>query len=58
MHFALAKAYARAGRKEEADRENETFKKLQEKYNQQTGAVPTDSATSTTTVKPNPEKKK
>lgn len=58
MHFALAKAYARAGRKEEAERENEIFKKLQEKFNQQSGAGQTDSATSTTTVKPNPEKKK
>jgi tetratricopeptide (TPR) repeat protein len=58
MHFALAKAYARVGRKEEADRENEIFKKLQEKYNQQLAPGQTDSATSSPTVKPNPEKKK
>jgi len=57
MHFALARAYARAGRKAEADRENEIFEKLQKKYNQQIGAGQTDSATSTTTVKPDPEKK-
>jgi tetratricopeptide (TPR) repeat protein len=34
MHFALARAYSRAGRKEEAARERETFKKLQDEYNQ------------------------
>ena len=34
MHFALARAYTRAGRKEEAARERETFKKLQDEYNQ------------------------
>ena len=34
MHFALARAYTRAGRKEEAARERETFKKLQDDYNQ------------------------
>lgn len=34
MHFALARAYTRAGRKEEATRERETFKKLQDEYNQ------------------------
>jgi predicted Zn-dependent protease len=32
MHFALARAYTRAGRKEEAARERETFKKLQDEY--------------------------
>jgi hypothetical protein len=41
MHFALARAYMRAGRKEDADRENEIFKKLQEKYNQQADAKQT-----------------
>ena len=35
MHFALARAYTRAGRKEDAARERETFKKLQDLYNQQ-----------------------
>jgi len=34
MHFALARAYTRAGRKEEAARERQTFKKLQDEYNQ------------------------
>jgi tetratricopeptide (TPR) repeat protein len=34
MHFALARAYTRAGRKEDAARERETFKKLQDEYNQ------------------------
>ena len=34
MHFALARAYTRAGRKQEATRERETFKKLQDEYNQ------------------------
>ena len=34
MHFALARAYTRAGRKEDAARERDTFKKLQDEYNQ------------------------
>jgi tetratricopeptide (TPR) repeat protein len=34
MHFALARAYTRAGRKEDAARERATFKKLQDEYNQ------------------------
>jgi tetratricopeptide (TPR) repeat protein len=34
MHFALARAYTRGGRKEEAARARETFKKLQDEYNQ------------------------
>jgi len=34
MHFALARAYTRAGRKDDAARERETFKKLQDEYNQ------------------------
>src|SRR5678815_5997488 len=34
MHFALARAYTRAGRKEDAARERETFKKLQDEYSQ------------------------
>jgi tetratricopeptide (TPR) repeat protein len=32
MHFALARAYTRAGRKKDADREREAFKRLQEQY--------------------------
>ena len=34
MHFALARAYTRAGRKAEADREREIFKKLQDEQGQ------------------------
>jgi tetratricopeptide (TPR) repeat protein len=34
MHFALARAYTRAGRKEDAARERELFKKLQDQYSQ------------------------
>jgi tetratricopeptide (TPR) repeat protein len=34
MHFALARAYTRAGRKQEAAREREAFKKLQDEFNQ------------------------
>jgi tetratricopeptide (TPR) repeat protein len=35
MHFALARAYTRAGRKEDAAREREIFKRLQDQYEQQ-----------------------
>ena len=34
MYFALARAYTRAGKKPEAARARETFKKLQDEYNQ------------------------
>jgi len=54
MHFALARAYTRAGRKQEADREREIFKQLQEKYNQQGSPAQTGSAPSTNAAKPNP----
>jgi tetratricopeptide (TPR) repeat protein len=37
MHFALARAYTRAGRKKDADREREAFKRLQEQYDAQRG---------------------
>ena len=33
MHFALARAYTRVGRKADAARERELFKQLQEQYN-------------------------
>lgn len=33
MHFALARAYTRSGRKADAAREREVFKRLQEQYN-------------------------
>jgi tetratricopeptide (TPR) repeat protein len=55
MHFALARAYTRAGRKPDADRERELFKKLQEKNRQQDDAAKTGSAPTTNTAKPNPE---
>lgn len=57
MHFALARAYTRAGRKEDAERENDTFKKLREKYNQPTDAGQTQDAATTKTAKPQPEQK-
>ena len=57
MHFALARAYARAGRKQDAERETDIFKKLQEKYDQPTGAAQTQDAATTKTAKPNPEQK-
>jgi Putative Zn-dependent protease, contains TPR repeats len=55
MHFALARAYTRAGRKPDADRERELFKKLQEKYSQQVDAAKTGIAPTADTAKPNPE---
>ncbi len=55
MHFALARAYTRAGRKQDADRERETFKALQDKYNQESDAAQTGSAPSKNTAKPNPD---
>ena len=54
MHFALARAYTRAGRKQDADREREIFKKLQEKYSQERDAAQTGIAPATT-AKPNPD---
>lgn len=38
MHFALARAYAKAGRKEDANRERDTFKKLQDEQSKQRDA--------------------
>jgi cytochrome c-type biogenesis protein CcmH/NrfG len=35
MHFALARAYTRVGRKEDAQKERETFKRLQDEYERQ-----------------------
>jgi tetratricopeptide (TPR) repeat protein len=54
MHFALSRAYAKAGRKEDANREREIFKSLQDQYNQQrdgqqTGGTPPNQE------KPNPQ---
>ena len=39
MHFALARAYTRAGRKEDADREREIFKQLEKQSQQQGGST-------------------
>ena len=55
MHFALARAYTRAGRKQDAGRERETFKKLEDEYNQKrqrdtSGATPEQKAD-----RPNPQ---
>lgn len=55
MHFALSRAYTRAGRKKDADRERETFKELQEKFRQQTDAAKSGLAPETETPKPNPQ---
>lgn len=52
MHFALARAYTRAGRKEDANRERETFKKLQEQYNLQRDAETTGRAPGANQDKP------
>ena len=38
MHFALARAYTKAGRKEEAARERATFAELDSKRKEKTGA--------------------
>jgi Tfp pilus assembly protein PilF len=35
MHFALARAYTRVGRKDDAQKERETFKRLQDEYERQ-----------------------
>ena len=53
MHFALARAYSRASRKEDAAREREIFKKLQEKYSQEGKSSGTGDAANSNT-KPNP----
>src|SRR6185436_3007443 len=59
MHFALARAYTRAGRKQDADRERELFKKLQQKDSQQDAATQTgDAPQGTNAAKPNPELKR
>jgi tetratricopeptide (TPR) repeat protein len=58
MHFSLARAYQRAGRKEDADREHVIFKKLEEKYNQQAETKQTDGVKGTATPKPSPENQK
>jgi tetratricopeptide (TPR) repeat protein len=55
MHFALARAYTRAGRKQDADRERDIFKKLQEQYSQKNGAAQTGNSPTENPEKPNPQ---
>ncbi len=54
MHFALARAYTRAGRKQEAAREREAFKKLQDEFNQKRQLDKSGAAPDQTPGKPNP----
>lgn len=55
MHFALARAYTRAGRKADADREREIFKKLQQEYSEKENPGQTGGASSPNPEKPDPE---
>jgi len=55
MHFALARAYTRAGKKEEAAREREIFKKLQDDYNLKKQLAKPDAAPEQKPEKPNPQ---
>jgi tetratricopeptide (TPR) repeat protein len=55
MHFALARAYTRAGRKQDAARERETFKKLQDEYNQKRQLDDSGAAPDQKPEKPNPQ---
>ena len=54
MHFALARAYTRAGRKQEAAREREAFKKLQDEFNQKRQLDKSGAAPEQTPGKPSP----
>jgi predicted Zn-dependent protease len=55
MHFALARAYTRAGRKQEAAREREAFKKLQDEFNQKRQLDKSGAAPDQNPGKPNPQ---
>src|SRR5437868_187804 len=55
MHFALARAYTRAGRKQDATRERETFKKLEDEYNQKRQRDTSGVTTEQKSDKPNPQ---
>jgi tetratricopeptide (TPR) repeat protein len=55
MHFALARAYTRAGRKQDAARERETFKKLEDEYNQKRQRDTSGVTTEQKSDKPNPQ---
>jgi predicted Zn-dependent protease len=55
MHFALARAYTRAGRTRDADRERKIFQKLHRKNNPQGSADQTGNASGINKIKPNPE---
>jgi tetratricopeptide (TPR) repeat protein len=54
MHFALARAYTRGGRKQEAAREREIFKKLQDEYDQKREAQRTGTEPDRNQEKTNP----
>ena len=54
MYFALARAYTRAGRKQEAARARETFKKLQDEFNQKRQLDKSGSAADQKPESPNP----
>jgi tetratricopeptide (TPR) repeat protein len=55
MHFALARAYTRGGRKQEAAREREIFKQLQDEYNQKRDAQRTGTGPDQKQEKTNPQ---
>ena len=54
MHFALARAYTRAGRRADAARERETFKRLQDQYEAQRSGVPPGEQVDDNQSKPKP----
>lgn len=55
MHFALARAYTRAGRKQEAAREREIFKKLQDEINEKRQLDKSGATSEQKQEKPNPQ---
>jgi len=55
MHFALARAYARGGRKQEAAREREIFKQLQDQFDKQRDAQRTGTDPDLKQEKANPQ---
>jgi Putative Zn-dependent protease, contains TPR repeats len=54
MHFALARAYTRAGRKDDANREREAFKKLQDQSGDQQNPQQNGPASTASPDKPKP----
>jgi len=55
MHFALARAYTKAGRKEDANREREIFKGLQDQQSRQRDADILGNTPNSNPDKPNPK---